>query len=98
MQMGDLTYHGVGKPFTFYGKDGKRRISEAIGFAGAGPAAGSRQCHHGTAADLGQLREAMGTRNSSRASYWGAPIGEASVGGLTGTRLETAHLTGQRRM
>ena len=34
MQMGDLTYHGVGRPFTFYGKDGKRRISEAIGFAG----------------------------------------------------------------
>jgi glycosyltransferase involved in cell wall biosynthesis len=34
MQMGDLTYHGVGKPFAFYGKDGKRRISEAIGFAG----------------------------------------------------------------
>jgi glycosyltransferase involved in cell wall biosynthesis len=33
-QMGDLTYHGVGRPFKFYGKDGKRRISEAVGFAG----------------------------------------------------------------
>ena len=29
-----MSYHGVGRPLAFYGKDGKRRISEAIGFAG----------------------------------------------------------------
>src|SRR4030042_6217027 len=34
MQMDGFTYHGVGKPFKFYGEDGKRRISEALGFAG----------------------------------------------------------------
>lgn len=29
-----MSYHGVGRPLSFYGKDGKRRITEAIGFAG----------------------------------------------------------------
>ena len=33
-QVDGLTYHGVGKLPAFYGKNGKRRISEAIGFAG----------------------------------------------------------------
>jgi len=34
IQIGNVSYHGVGRPLAFYGKDGKRRISEAIGFAG----------------------------------------------------------------
>lgn len=34
MEDGNLTYHGVGRPVAFYGEDGKRRIKEAINFAG----------------------------------------------------------------
>jgi glycosyltransferase involved in cell wall biosynthesis len=34
MQMDGFTYHGVGRPFKFYGEEGKRRISEALAFAG----------------------------------------------------------------
>ncbi len=31
---GSVFYHGVGKPLSFYGEDGKRRIQEAVSFAG----------------------------------------------------------------
>ncbi len=34
IESGNVSYHGVGKPLPFYGEDGKRRISEAISFAG----------------------------------------------------------------
>jgi glycosyltransferase involved in cell wall biosynthesis len=34
VQIGDLRYHGVARAFAFYGKDGKRRIAEAVAFAG----------------------------------------------------------------
>jgi glycosyltransferase involved in cell wall biosynthesis len=30
----DMSYHGVGRPVSFYGEDGKRRIREAVSFAG----------------------------------------------------------------
>ena len=34
MENDGLSYHGVGRPVAFYGEDGKRRIREAISFAG----------------------------------------------------------------
>jgi glycosyltransferase involved in cell wall biosynthesis len=34
MENGNVFYHGVGQPLSFYGSDGKRRIREAVSFAG----------------------------------------------------------------
>jgi glycosyltransferase involved in cell wall biosynthesis len=34
MEKGNVSYHGVGRPVSFYGEDGKRRIQEAVSFAG----------------------------------------------------------------